>query len=83
MGRTEVEPRVFVRATDYWIELSARFVLPVREVRAIKDAVTRTILDRPGEAGIPVTSATQEVTLRNADGVHCAYRESGITRRPW
>lgn len=68
VGHTEVEPRVFVRATDNWIELSARFVVPVREARAVKDAVTRTILHRMEEAGIPIASATQEVTLREADG---------------
>ncbi|MER7455981.1 mechanosensitive ion channel domain-containing protein [Micromonospora sp. NPDC126480] len=68
VGHTEVEPRVFVRATDNWIELSARFVVPVREARAVKDAVTRTVLHRLGEAGIPIASATQEVTLREAAG---------------
>jgi small-conductance mechanosensitive channel len=64
VGRTEVEPRVFVRATDNWIELSARFVVPVREARAVKDTVTRTVLDRLAEASIPIASATQDVTVR-------------------
>jgi small-conductance mechanosensitive channel len=66
VGRTEVQPRVFVRATDNWIELSARFVVPVREARAVKDAVTRTVLDRLAEASIPVASTTQDVTVRPA-----------------
>jgi small-conductance mechanosensitive channel len=66
VGRTEVQPRVFVRATDNWIELSARFVVPVREARAVKDAVTRTVLDRLAEASIPIASATQDVTVRPA-----------------
>lgn len=30
VGRAEVEPRVFVRATDNWVELSGRFMVPVR-----------------------------------------------------
>ncbi|GAA3939745.1 hypothetical protein Aau02nite_48790 [Amorphoplanes auranticolor] len=67
VGRTEVEPRVFVRATDNWIELSARFVVPVREARAVKDIVTRTVLDRLTEASIPIASATQDVTVRAPD----------------
>ena len=66
VGRTEVQPRVFIRATDNWIELSARFVVPVREARAVKDAVTRTVLDRLADASIPIASATQDVTVRSA-----------------
>ncbi|SCL25612.1 Small-conductance mechanosensitive channel [Micromonospora nigra] len=68
VGRTEVDPRVFVRATDNWIELSARFVVPVREARAVKDTVTRTVLHRLEKAGITIASATQEVTVRQASG---------------
>ena len=54
---------MFVRATDNWIELSARFVVPVREARAVKDSVTRTVLDRLDREGIPIASATQDVTV--------------------
>jgi small-conductance mechanosensitive channel len=53
-----------VRATDNWIELSARFVVPLRHARAVKDDVTRHVLDRLAEEGIKVASATQEVTVR-------------------
>lgn len=66
VARTEVEPRVFVRATDNWVELSARFVVPVRQARAVKDEVTRHVLERLAEAGIPIASATQEITVRHA-----------------
>jgi small-conductance mechanosensitive channel len=66
VGRTEVEPRVFVRATDNWIELSARFVVPVRAARKVKDELTRRVLDRLAERGLPVASTTQDVTLRDA-----------------
>jgi small-conductance mechanosensitive channel len=66
VGRTEVEPRVFVRATDNWIELSARFVVPVRAARKVKDELTRRVLDRLAEHGLPVASTTQDVTLRDA-----------------
>jgi hypothetical protein len=51
VARTEVEPRVFVRATDNWIELSARFVVPVRRARAVKDQLTRQVLSRLAEGG--------------------------------
>jgi small-conductance mechanosensitive channel len=68
VGRSEVEPRVFVRATDDWVELSARFVVPVRSARKVKDEVSRRVLDRFGQAGITIASATQDVTVRTPDG---------------
>jgi len=64
----EVEPRVFVRATDNWMELSARFVVPVRGARTAKDEITRRIRDRLDEAGIEIASETEEVTVSYFDG---------------
>lgn len=55
---TEVAPRVFVRATDNWIELTARFVVPLRTARSVKDSMTRRVLARLEQAGIPVASQT-------------------------
>jgi small-conductance mechanosensitive channel len=63
VGRAEVEPRVFVRATDNWVELAARFVVPVRNARAVKDEMTRRILDRFAKESITVASTTQNVTV--------------------
>ncbi len=65
--RTEVEPRVFARATDNYLELAARFVVPVRTARSAKDDLTRRVLARLRHAGIEVASPTQDVTLRVAD----------------
>lgn len=66
VGRAEVEPRVFVRATDNWVELSARFVVPVRGARAVKDQMTRRVLDRFASKAIKVASATQDLTVHPA-----------------
>jgi len=66
--RTEVEPRVFVRATDNWIELSARFVIPLRTARSAKDEMTRRILERLESNGIEIASTTIDATIRNGDG---------------
>ncbi|MCU0300176.1 MAG: mechanosensitive ion channel family protein [Candidatus Nanopelagicales bacterium] len=55
---TEVQPRVFLRATDNWIELTARFVVPLRTARSVKDQMTRRVLAQLEEAGIPVASQT-------------------------
>lgn len=63
---TELEPRVFVRATDNWMELAARFVIPVRTARTTKDELTRRISDRFDAAGIEFASETMEITLRRA-----------------
>ncbi len=59
----DVEPRVFMRATDNWNELAARFVVPVRSARLVKDGVTRRVLDRFAAEGIPIASATSDVTV--------------------
>ncbi len=66
--RAEVEPRVFTRATDNYMELSARFVVPVRTARTAKDEMTRRVVERLADAGIEVASATEEVTVRRGDG---------------
>ncbi len=68
IARTEVEPRVFVRATDNWNELSARFIVPVRSARLVKDRLTRRVLDRFSSAGIRIASQTSEVTVHVEDG---------------
>lgn len=64
VARTEVEPRVFVRATDNYLELAARFVVPVRQARWSNDAYTRRVLERLELAGISVASTTADVTVR-------------------
>ena len=66
--RAEVEPRVFVRAADSWMELAARFVVPVREARTAKDAITRNIRERFDGAGIDFAFPTEEVTVTYRDG---------------
>ncbi|MBQ1024994.1 mechanosensitive ion channel family protein [Micromonospora sp. C95] len=63
VAEAEVDPRVFIRATPNWIELSARFVVPVRAARQVKDQVTRRVLDRFTENGLRVASVTQDITV--------------------
>ncbi len=76
VARTEVEPRVFVRATDNYLELAARFVVPVRTARWVKDDLTRRVLERFAEAGITVASSTEDVTIRS-DPVRMGKDPSG------
>lgn len=56
-----VEPRVYYRMTDNWVELALRFIVPDRGIREIKDAMYRDILRRFKEAGISVASGTYDI----------------------
>jgi small-conductance mechanosensitive channel len=57
-----LEPHVYLRLTDNWIELAVRFVAPVHGVRALKDAMSREIIAGFEAAGLEVASATYEIT---------------------
>ena len=57
----DLEPHVYTRLTDNWLELSVRFVVPVREVRGIKDRMSRQILRDLDAADIGIASATYEI----------------------
>ena len=61
LGKGEVEPRVFVRLTDDWIELAARFVLPTRSARSLKSGISENVLRRYAQEGITIASATSEI----------------------
>jgi small-conductance mechanosensitive channel len=54
-------PRVYWRLTDNWLELTLRFLAPVRGVRELKDAISRDILSGLDSEGISVASATYDI----------------------
>lgn len=58
----DIEPKVFWRITDNWLELAVRFLSPDHGTRQIKDAMSREIMARLDEAGIGIASATYEIT---------------------
>jgi small-conductance mechanosensitive channel len=60
---TEIEPRVFVQMTDNWMQLAARFVVPVRQARTLKSELARRVRERFDEAGIQIASSTMDVTV--------------------
>ena len=64
LRRADVSPQVFTRATDNYLELTARFPVPVRSARIVRDDVTRRIVERFRDEGIPVASSSADVTLR-------------------
>lgn len=57
----DVEPRVYYRMTDNWVELALRFLVPDRGIREIKDAMYREILRRFAAENIAVASATYDI----------------------
>ena len=61
MKRSAMDPKVYMRMTDNWVELTVRFLAEDHGVRDLKDAMTRDILSAMDAAGIGVASATFEV----------------------
>lgn len=61
MQRSEMKPRVFVRLTDNWTELTVRFLVDDHGVREVKDKISRDILAGLNHAGIGVASSTFEI----------------------
>jgi small-conductance mechanosensitive channel len=57
----DLEPRVFFRITDNWLELTVRFIVTTHGVRGIKDAMSRDILAGLDAAGIGIASATYDI----------------------
>ena len=69
----EVDPRVFWRVGESWLDLSVRFLSPDHGTRDIKDKMTRQIIAKLEEAGIGIASTSYEITgmpqLRIANGM--------------
>ena len=60
----EIDPRVFWRITEDWMELTVRFLGPDHGIRKIKDAMTRDIIAGFEQANIVIAATRQEgVTL--------------------
>ena len=57
----EVDPRVFVRLTDNWTELSLRFMVRPTNGRMVKDAMSRDIIDGLAKAKIGIASGTYAI----------------------
>jgi small-conductance mechanosensitive channel len=57
----EFEPKVYLRITDNWVELTLRFVVNERGVRDVKDKMNREILSALEEAKIGIASSTYDI----------------------
>lgn len=56
-----VEPKVYYRLTDNWLELTVRFIAPVHGVRELKNELSRDLLREFDAAGIGLASATYDI----------------------
>jgi small-conductance mechanosensitive channel len=61
LKRADIEPRVYYRLTDNWLELTVRFIAEDHDVRKLKDAMSRDILKQLQEAHIGIASQTIEI----------------------
>ena len=57
----ELDPRVYYRITDNWLELTVRFVIGTHRIRGAKDAMSRHIITELDRAGIGIASATYDI----------------------
>ena len=57
----EIEPHVYMRLTDNWVNFSMRFLVPIEGGRKIKDGISRDLIDRLDAAGIGIASGTYEI----------------------
>ena len=59
--REDLDPKVYYRLTDNWCEMAVRFIVDAHEVRAVKDKMSRDILDGFDEAKIEIASGTYQI----------------------
>lgn len=62
----EIEPKVFWRITEDWLELTVRFLGPDHGIRGIKDQMTREIMSGFEKNGVAIGAARQEAVAAAA-----------------
>lgn len=59
--QADIQPRVYLRITDNWIELAVRFLCGTHHVRGLKDQISRQVIDELDAAQIGIASGTYEI----------------------
>ena len=75
--RFDMQPQVYYRITDNWLELTVRFLTEAHGVRGVKNRMSREILQGLDAAGIGIASATYDIV-----GLPPLRLESGAARTP-
>lgn len=68
IGVDEIDPRVFWRITESWLEMTLRFLGPDHGIRGIKDQMSRDIVAGFEKAGIAIAAVRQEGVTLSAGG---------------
>ena len=61
INSVDLDPKVYLRITDNWLELTVRFLTVEHGVRDVKDEMSREILKGLDAAGIGIASATYDI----------------------
>lgn len=61
MTTSDMEPQVYWRLTDNWLEMTLRFLVPDTGIRQIKSKISRDILEEFDHLGIGIASSTYDV----------------------
>ena len=59
--KADVRPRVYVRLTDNWVELTVRFLCKDHDIRGLKDRMSREIIAKLDDAKIGIASSTYDI----------------------
>jgi small-conductance mechanosensitive channel len=57
----EIVPKVYMRLTDNWVELTVRFLCREHGVRGLKDKMSREVIDQLDAAKIGIASSTYDI----------------------
>ncbi len=79
LADASLNPAVYWRITDNWLELSLRFLVAHRGVREVKDRISRDILTELDAAGIGIASATYDRRATTGPAGHPTIRRAAGT----
>ena len=57
----DMAPRVYVRLTDNWVEMTVRFLCRDHDIRGLKDRMSREVIANLDKAKIGIASGTYEI----------------------
>ena len=59
--KLDFKPKVYMRLTDNWVEVTVRFLCKDHDIRGLKDRMSREIIDNLDKAKIGIASGTYEI----------------------
>ena len=59
--RADIEPEVYMRLTDNWVEMSVRFLCKDHHIRRLKSRMSKDIISQLDLAGIGIASSTYDI----------------------